>query len=176
MKVDLFGWSTRATNFGINTSQDNTIYYGDFVDWGKDFGSEGWRTLSREEWNYLLGDSNERAGKYKNWVKVCGIWGLVIAPDDFNDTIESSYTTEKWTEAEESGLVFLPAAGFRPGNKVGNVEEAGYYWSATPEAETELGAYFLFFSNFFSTETGTIDPDHHDNRATGLSVRLVKDK
>ena len=32
--LDLFGWSTSATNFGISTSTDYNDYSGSFVDWG----------------------------------------------------------------------------------------------------------------------------------------------
>ena len=50
-KVDLFGWSTSATNFGVSTSEDRRDYSGSFVDWGTNkIGNDDpntWRTLTR---------------------------------------------------------------------------------------------------------------------------------
>ena len=58
-KVDLFGWSTSATNFGVSTSTDwENGYSGSFIDWGTNkIGNDApntWRTLTRDEWEYLL--------------------------------------------------------------------------------------------------------------------------
>lgn len=35
--VDLFGWSTASSNYGISASTSDSVYYGDFVEWGKAF-------------------------------------------------------------------------------------------------------------------------------------------
>jgi hypothetical protein len=51
--VDLFGWSTAATTYGIHNSTSGSDYSGDFVDWGGIIGT-GWRTLTKDEWNYLF--------------------------------------------------------------------------------------------------------------------------
>ena len=58
--IDLFVWSTNKTNFGVRTSSsDNSD---SFVDWGTNkIGNDTpntWRTLSQEEWNYLLNNRN----------------------------------------------------------------------------------------------------------------------
>ena len=57
-KVDLFGWSTSATNFGVSTSLSSSDYSGSFVDWGiNKIGNDApntWRTLTKDEWDYLL--------------------------------------------------------------------------------------------------------------------------
>ena len=57
-KVDLFGWSTSATNFGVSTSTDYNAYSGSFVDWGTNkIGTDApntWRTLTRNEWKYVV--------------------------------------------------------------------------------------------------------------------------
>ena len=52
--VDLFGWSTAATTYGIHNSTTESDYSGDFVDWGTNIGT-GWRTLTIDEWTWLLG-------------------------------------------------------------------------------------------------------------------------
>lgn len=54
--VDLFGWSTAATTYGIHNSTDASDYSGDFKDWGGNSGNigTGWRTLTKDEWDYLF--------------------------------------------------------------------------------------------------------------------------
>lgn len=176
--VDLFGWSTAATNYGISSSMENDDYTGSFVDWGRAIDqNETWRTLSKDEWSYLI-DGPGREGKHRFMVTVAGVKGLVLAPDAFTGTIADSYDAAAWKSAEKEGLVFLPAAGLRSvssgGVYVGNLQKFGYYWSGTSSEMDELGAYYLVFR---STEYGTgIDPATDDNRATGRSVRLVKDR
>ena len=54
--VDLFGWSTSSTYYGIHNSQDNATYSGEFVDWGVVLGEyqgHTWRTLTNDEHWYL---------------------------------------------------------------------------------------------------------------------------
>ncbi len=55
--VDLFGWSTSATTYGIHSSNEGPTYSGDFVDWGNTIGT-GWRTLTSAEWVWILGPSS----------------------------------------------------------------------------------------------------------------------
>ena len=64
--VDLFGWSTAATYYGIYNSFDDNDYSGAFVDWGNltitnggNTANSGWYTLSDAEWTYLC---NTRSG------------------------------------------------------------------------------------------------------------------
>ena len=59
--VDLFGWSTSATYYGINSSTESSTYSGDFSDWGSlaitnggNTANSGWRTLTEDEWVYLF--------------------------------------------------------------------------------------------------------------------------
>jgi hypothetical protein len=58
--VDLFGWSTNGTYYGIASSKDNNDYGGAFVDWGETI-SNIWRTLTSDEWVWLLGPSSDPA-------------------------------------------------------------------------------------------------------------------
>ncbi len=129
-----------------------------------------WHTLTTEEWGYLLGNSEERSGKYRTGVKVNGIMGLVIAPDNFNGTIESAYADLQWITAEkDDNLVFLPAAGYRYGytgnSNVLDAGNFGYYWSAS-----------LSHSNFacdLGFDSGNVVPNSLDGRGRAQSVRLV---
>ena len=161
--VDLFGWSTSATTFGIHNSTTGSTYSGDFVDWGTNIGT-GWRTLSQAEWEYLFSNHT------KGWSTVAGKGGYVIRPDGVSTAIEASYSASDWATQEAAGSVFLPAAGDRSGTNVVNIGEEnigyhGFYWSST----TANGAYHVHFNS----STLYTSADH--SRSIGCSVRLVRD-
>ena len=187
-KVDLFGWSTSATNFGVSTSQSSNDYSGSFVDWGTNkIGNDvpnTWRTLSYDEWYYLRWER-------PNYSELCGVAqvngvnGLIFLPDNwtcpagvtFKSGYHSSYgvdyyaayqtfTAEQWSKLESAGAVFLPASGLRFGSDVNYVQYYGYYWSAT---ESYGGSAYCL--NFLSDEAGV----SFINCYFGHSVRLVKD-
>ena len=168
--VDLFGWSTASTTYGISTSEKSSDYSGDFVDWGKAYCeknsiAEGtWRTLSTEEWQYLFnyGDYTSEIRENKCiGATVNGVGGYVIAPDDFTGTLQETYADDAALAA--NNLVFLPAAGIRGGSDVIDVDW-GYYWSST--AYDESNAYCVYF-----TSNIVYPYDHY--REHGNSVRLI---
>ena len=188
-KVDLFGWSTAATNFGVSTSTDwENGYSGSFVDWGTNkIGNDvpnTWRTLTYDEWSYLR-DSRTNANELCGVAQVNGVNGLVFLPDNwvcpegvtFKSGFHSewgidyyaqyqAFTIEQWSKLESAGAVFLPAAGFRFGTSVAYVQYSGYYWSAT-----EYNSYYAYYL-FFASDEALMSNDARDY---GLSVRLVKD-
>ena len=187
-KVDLFGWSTSTTNFGVSTSEDWDDYSASFVDWGRNkIGNDApntWRTLTYDEWKYLL-NTRPNASSLKGVAQVNGVNGLILLPDSwscpadvtFKSGFHSSYgvdyyaayqtfTAEQWSKLESSGAVFLPAAGYRSGSSVGFVQVYGHYWSAT-----EDGSYDAYYLIFISDEARMRDY----NRFYGRSVRLVRD-
>ena len=187
-KVDLFGWSTSATNFGVSTSTDDADYSGSFVDWGTNkIGNDApntWRTLSYDEWSYLRYDRTN-ANELVGVAQVNGVNGLILLPDSwtcpagvtFKSGFHSSYsvdyyaayqtfTADQWAKLEAAGAVFLPAAGSRSGSNVNYVQFYGYYWSAT-----ELNSLFAYCLYFYSDGAGM----DYSNRYNGRSVRLVKD-
>ena len=165
--VDLFGWSTAATNYGISTSTSSSDYSGDFVDWGNNIGDGStWRTLSNDEWVYLFETRTNASGLYKCGVTVCGKTKcVVIAPDGFTGTIETSYDATAWATAEAAGLVCLPAAGNRYGSLVLSVGDYGRYWSST--AYDSYNAYYVRFNSY------NVYPDNYGTRDYGYSVRLI---
>ena len=186
--LDLFGWSTRDTNFGVSTSKDNDDYTGSFVDWGTNtIGNDEpntWRTLTRDEWEYLL-NNRPNASSLKGVAQVNGVNGLILLPDnwicpsavtfksgfhsDWNLEAYGQYQTfsaDQWSKLESAGAVFLPAAGNRLGTDVFYVQLDVYYWSAT-EALSDY-AYYLFFNSDEARMYCYV-------RYYGLSVRLVKD-
>ena len=186
--LDLFGWSTRATNFGVSTSTSNSNYSGSFVDWGTNqIGSDApnaWRTLTCDEWRYVAFD-RPNATSLRGVAQVNGVNGLILLPDTwvcpagvtFKSGFHSSYgvdyyapyqtfTADQWAKLEAAGAVFLPAAGHRDRSNVDYVQYYGYYWSATV-----CNSNFAYYLSFGSGGAGTGNLD----RCLGLSVRLVKD-
>ena len=189
--LDLFGWSTSTTNFGVSASESTRDYSGSFVDWGANkIGNDApntWRTLTYDEWDYLR-YNRTNANDLCGVAQVNGVNGLIFLPDNwtcpagvtFKSGFHSSYGTEyyayyaayqtftakQWSKLEKSGAIFLPAAGARDGSDVYYVLNFGSYWSAT-EHKSDF-ARCLYFS---SDEAG-VDGDY---RYDGLSVRLVKD-
>ena len=187
--IDLFGWSTSATNFGVSTSTDlENGYSGSFVDWGTNkIGNDApntWRTLTYDEWEYLR-YNRTNANDLCGVAQVNGVNGLIFLPDNwtcpegvtFKSGFHSDYSVEaygqyqtftagQWSALERSGAVFLPAAGYRDGTNVDIVQSFGFYWSATEYGSD--GAYYLTF-----TSHGAYMGRSY--RYYGLIVRLVKD-
>lgn len=188
--LDLFGWSTSSTNFGVSSSADwENDDSGNFVDWGTNqIGIDApntWRTLIYEEWDYLL---NTRANASALWGIACvnGVNGLVFLPDNWtsptdvvfkpgfhsNEGIDyyadyQIFTAYEWSKLEAAGAVFLSASGDRIGLDIYNARRRGFYWSAS--GKNNYIAYYLCFSS----NLANIDINYH--RDFGSSVRLVKD-
>lgn len=187
--LDLFGWSTGATNFGVSTSTDwENDYLGSFVDWGTNkIGADApntWRTLTDTEWHYVV-FKRPNASFLKGVAQVNDVNGLILLPDNwvcpsditFKSGFHSSYgvdyyaayqtfTADQWSKLEAAGAVFLPAAGERYGTNVSHVQDRGNYWSAT--SYKSASASNPNFSSKVMTESNF-------SRQYGLSVRLVKD-
>ncbi len=159
-----------------------------------------WRALSGEsdkhgEWYYLL---FEREGNRFAMAKVHGVEGIVIFPDGY--VLPFGYSSESggvgiskindaeagfpgsdipdetgqklWSEMEDSGVAFLPAAGIRLGG--GDDEMSlklvncvgGYYWSSIPSPSSSIASALNFFSNISVALTP---------RNQACSIRLVTD-
>ena len=187
-KIDLFGWSTNSTNFGVSTSIDDADYSGSFIDWGTNqIGTDTpntWRTLTKDEWDYLL-NTRTNASVLKGIAQVNGVNGLILLPDNwscpagvaFKSGFHSNYgvdyyaayqtfTAEQWFSLEAAGAVFLSASGGRGGFDVGDNQYYGYYWTAT-EQDIDGACYLIFGANKAGVE--------FESRLNGLSVRLVND-
>ena len=183
--IDLFGWGTGDNP--TNKSTDNYDYQ-TFVDWGVNkigsYSPNTWRTLTYDEWYYLRYE-RPNYDKLIGIAEVNGVNGLVLLPDAWvcpngvafkagfdNDLCTECYGNYQtisaldWSKLEASGAVFLPAAGYREGSGVYDVQDLGGYWSATEDGSN--GAYYLYFH---SDEARML----YDYRFAGLSVRLVQD-
>lgn len=189
--VDLFGWSTADTYFGIHQSTDSiNDYEGDFVDWGLNqigpYAADTWRTLGFTEWNALLVSrtaSTVGATENARYVKatVAEKAGVILFPDQYkhpdgvtvppniNDKSKPFtnivYNTDDWEKMELAGCIFLPAAGYRAATTLTNVGSECDYW--TNAKYLEKNAYRVSF-----TATGlTLN---YYNRHFGRSVRLAR--
>ena len=187
-KIDLFGWSTATTNYGVSTSISDSDYSGSFVDWGTNkIGNDApntWRTLTYDEWEYLL-DTRPNASSLKGVAQVNGVNGLILLPDSwtcpsgvtFKSGFHSdwsikaygqyqTFSAEQWSKLEAAGAVFLPASGSRYGSIVDDVRDIGYYWSAT-----ENVSFYAYYLRIYSDDAYM----YYYYRYCGHSVRLVKD-
>lgn len=181
--VDLFCWVDNTSSlaaYGINIS---TTGYGTSTsdnlksDWGTNMGSP-WRTLTKDEWNYLFTDRTDANLKYGHG-SIGGVKGLIILPDVWtlptsltftalNTSWDNNrYTTEQWSQMEAAGAVFLPCAGIRSGTSISYPGTYGYYWSSTPYTSGNKAWDLLIGAD---AGIGKYD---NQRRYKGLSVRLV---
>ncbi len=189
---DLFGWGTGNNPNEIST--DNSIY-SSYHEWGANAITNGgnttnkWRTLTRNEWQYLLfsrttttnlATSNARFAK----AYVNSKYGLIIFPNHYihpsdvtvpsniNDD-SSGYGTNyninitNWAKMEAAGAAFIPNAGYRNGSTFNSVANIGYYWSSTQGSTNELANVLYISASRLFTD---VDVD----RYSGRPVRLVQ--
>ena len=135
--MDLFGWGTWGSNGNpLNISTESGNYT--WSEFTKTLdGHNDWRTLSYDEWDYLLGErqSDFYAMVKCAWATVNGVKGIVLLPDNwdktiivsnlngwdnnvyygaqFGDELNYSYEGSVWSTMENAGAIFLPAAGNR---------------------------------------------------------------
>ena len=142
-----------------------------------------WRTLTIDEWNYILDKRVTPSGIRFVKAHVEGQNGLLLLPDDWDTTVfnllhvnydDDNYAYNNipqpyWSKTVEAqGAVFLPAAGICDRGTTGLIGNYGFYWSSTHyDGFNALGVYFS--NTFFDHENRT--PKCH-----ARSVRLVRDK
>lgn len=203
--IDLFGWGTSGYSHGAicyqpwsnSTTSSDYLAYGQsgcnlsdqsgMADWGYNIISNGgnvehssWRSLTDEEWNYLLIERHNSNNLF-GYGKVNGMNGLILLPDDWSSpqgitfisgfsSWENNLTEKQWSRMETAGAVFLPAAGMRNGDLVYHVMGSGDYWSSRclQNAGSQYGSYALYFGYEM------VRPDYVVDRNSGLSVRLVR--
>ena len=208
--IDLFGWGTSGWESGAESYQPwssnptESSYYpggsetndltGDYAyaDWAVynpigDDPAGSWRTLTNDEWYYLITTRPDAKSKY-GAAKVNGVTGVVLLPDDFTLPAGSSftavmtpasdwydwslvnttniYTVAQWRRMEAAGAVFLPCSGGRYGIKIGETGAGGYYWSSSFSDSND--AHSLYFGSRYLY----CKPS---NRHLGRGVRPVKD-
>ena len=137
-----------------------------------------WRTLTSSEWSYVLFYRNTASGIRYAKAQVAGVNGVILLPDDWSTSIyslsntnssEASFSSNvisasQWSNLENAGAVFLPAAGYRYEASVYNVGESGNY-SSTSYCNS-YDAYNVIFNS------GSLVTNCY-GRCGGRSVRLV---
>lgn len=149
--VNYFFWSKEESVAGAASYADSSatasdvFFTNDAPETAKaDFTVNGvtgkFRTLSAEEWTYILSTRANAVDLLVEDVTVCDVEHcLVIAPDAclnsyVFDKTKKSYDAADWATAEAAGLVCLPPAGYRDGTEVKSGEGNGFYWSSTTDA------------------------------------------
>ena len=184
------GYGYGPTN-GINYTFGLTGTYAN-ADWGvynaiSNGGNQAglWRTLTGDEWDYLLNTRNTQSGIRYAFATVNGIKGLILVPDDWpeelalNDPNDGNYNSNTITAAnwnnilEANGAVFLPAGGYRAGS-VYEVGRFGDYWASSCYPNSYAANYFTFYhyTYNYSTYHGAY-VNAITERYEGMSVRLV---
>jgi hypothetical protein len=199
--VGLFGWGTWGEGKTPNLTSTSNVNY----TWSTDFsgalgGYSDWRTLTKDEWTYLL---NTRAtgvtvnstnnARYTLATINTGtsmVKGMIIFPDGFtgNNTdgvtwgtinAASNYTTTcttaGWNALESANCLFLPATGWRAINETIND-------CTRVEGINSWGYYWTNNASNNSTlnayvlkfDSQYVEPDELAIRRLGFSVRLVR--
>jgi tRNA A-37 threonylcarbamoyl transferase component Bud32 len=207
---DLFSWSSNGQEHGAinyqpwsdkgddlessvslyNAYDSDTCDLCDYngqADWGYNAISNGgneeglWRTLTMDEWRYLLDERSTATGMRFAKANVEGVNGLLLLPDDWDNSyqlndvnnddinyLSNTIPQPFWKDKVESqGAVFLPAAGIRDGTTVGLLGKYGFYWSATHSGIFD--AKGIYFSDSFFNHENTHKKCH------SRCVRLVRD-
>ena len=196
--VDLLCWSSATNYYGVTflsyNDEDDIIakFQGAFADWGEnpeviDAIGTGWRTLSKDEWNYII-NGRPNAATLRSFATVAGVKGLIIVADNWTESLNvnpqlpplnsETYTAEEWALMEEAGAVFLPTAGqmtqiydranYQTITTVSNDGLEGYYWTSTPSDDSsDMNAYALKITGNSVTNTDV-------SRRIASAVRLVR--
>ena len=208
--IDLFGWGTSGYDHGAvcyqpwSTSVTNGDYYAYGVceynlydqtgkaDWGYNSITNGgnqenqWRTLSDEEWSFVLFERGTASGGRFAKAIVNNIEGVILLPDNWNHSYyflnncnqcsaaynSNIFSIEDWNTLTGNGLVFLPASGNRIGLSYHNPYPYGYYWSSSyvpMNGFTDNAIELWFSSNSLNLVNG------NSGRCIGCCVRLVQD-
>ena len=199
---DLFGWGTSGYNHGAvcyqpwSTSQTNSDYYAynsqyrdlnystGQADWGYNAISNGdnqensgWRTLTNDEWTYILNGRNTASGIRFAMGSVNGVDGVILLPDnwststytltgannDYGNFMNNTISATDWTTIlEANGAVFLPKTVGREGT---SITTDCNYWSSTHSSGNY--SYCIYIAGYIGY-SNTVN-----NRSTGNVVRLV---
>ena len=141
-----------------------------------------WRLLTQSEWFYLLGDAagestacRPNAHSLRGPCTIGGIFGLLIAPDDYTESLPTTATTIP------EGCVFLPACGTKTDNTEGKVKvvnSCGFYHSASTDQanfSADCVTEFYFENGVFYVNPGVHPGGSAWKSSEYNSVRLVRD-
>jgi len=134
-------------------------------------GVSGLFALSQGEWSYLIYSRTNAASLWKKGVSVTNNGTtyehtLIIAPDGFEGSLQSSYTLE---EVNRLGLVCLSLSGaIKNGSFVNS--DWGIYWSSTAYYNDKDRAYTM--ENYYKNDKPHVSS--YPERKFGFALRLVR--
>lgn len=199
--IDLFGYATSGYEHGsacyqpwsTSDNPDSYMAYGvegsqlydmsGKADWGyNDIMGDGegkWRTLTMEEWDYLLHQRNTPSGIRFAKAQVYGVNGLLILPDEWSNAVYYLNNVNQFAASfncnvighewifylQPNGAVFLPASGIREVCTVSAAGACGYYYSSECVRDKSYGINFDFDDVYGQTLFLNY----------GKAVRLVRD-
>lgn len=193
--------------YGIDLNDDDVYdsFSGTNYDWGvynriSNGGNEPgrWRTLTKDEWTYLVGSNSNRSGRWGFASIAYSVdataKGVVLFPDELTlpegftagNTSDGYacqvYTSTEWEAMQAAGAVFLPVTGWRLGNNYRhrlagataneNEEKEGMYWSSTVVDFGETG-HILHFKKGGNNNYSVLFTA--SSFSCGLAVRLCMD-
>ena len=197
--VDLFGWSTSSTSYGIYNSEDKSEYSGSLLDWGTNAITNGgskaniWYTPSQDEWTYLMstrsttttnmptGTNSDHARYIK--AQVASKNGLILFPDNYAHPAGASVSVSSAAYNDNNsgfGTFTVNAENWAKMEEAGAVFlPAGGYRHGT--GIIDAGSYGAYWSSTSTSSDKATSMDfrsstveaYNTNRSTGCSVRLV---
>ena len=202
--IDLFNWGTSGYNHGANcyqpwsTSIEPSDYYAYGIetcnlndqtgqaDWGYNPISNGgnqenlWRTLTYEEWCYILFERETPSGYRFVKARVNDINGAILLPHHWNESIyvlnnpnqsnayygDNTVSAEDWLNIlQVAGAVFLPNGANRTGTMITS-DENGDYWTSTRKMDGDFAYDICIQAGAVGHSSG--------NGELAQSVRLVQ--
>ena len=197
--MDLFGWGTWGSNGNpLNISTDLEDYT--WSEFTNTLDNHNWRTLSLNEWDYLLKERAVNDVPIARYAKamVNNVAGLIVFSDNYSQPLEvtppaninvgdalytgNNYSADEWNILADYGAVFLPAAGNRTVTTETTTEgEPPTTITTTTINVNDAGSkgYYWTSTISFHNYIGFDITDVVDNTATnlqfGCAVRLVRD-
>lgn len=176
-----FGWPGlhwRYPSESPSAYDQGTVFY----DWGEAYimDSKGtiyppktWRTLSINEWNYVLNGRNTTNKTYSKWVKVDGKNGIIILPDgsDINLNNYNNIDVSTWKNLEKQGVAFLVAADagieYEGSWYTWHNNNSCWYWTSTNTSIDQ--------ARHVDSDMPNISASGNSGQGNKMNVRLVKD-
>lgn len=124
----------------------------------------GYTVLTKDEWKYLMDHSMQS----KEAVTIADIKCVILVPDGYTGSVESTYSASEWEAEEADGLVALTYSGEFTGNSSLSYKNLkGYFWTCNPNEGNSLYSWYASFDS-----NGTRISDFH-KRDSRIAIRLV---
>ena len=158
-------------NVGASAAED----YGDYYAWGEIETKDSYTQQN----SVTYGMPMEDISGYPQYDVARALWGetwRLPTRDEQKELLDNC--TWEWTSqngvngylvtGSNGNSIFLPAAGYKENSSHTEVGEYGYYWSSTPQSNSNLGAYYLYMSSSSKLS-------YYYARVAGQSVRAVSE-